>query len=135
MPDVLYVGLQDDDKMVASISTPAAAGSRPAARRRRPVRLSLRAEPGLARPICRLSRDAGHRELSHRLGQRCLDIAGARRDRACAHLLLATDRAGKYLLSAHYQGGYAAVHPLGSNGAVSGPALGRQNTARERTRS
>ena len=27
------------------------------------------------------------------------------------------------------QGGYAAVHPLGSDGAVSGPALDRQNTA------
>src|SRR4029434_7207554 len=42
---------------------------------------------------------------------------------------LATDRAGKYLLSAHYQGGYAAVHPLGSDGAVSGPAIDRQHTA------
>ena len=42
---------------------------------------------------------------------------------------LAADRAGKYLLSAYYQGAYAAVHPLGSDGAVSGPALDRQNTA------
>src|SRR5439155_679734 len=42
---------------------------------------------------------------------------------------LATDRTGKYLLSAHYQGAYAAVHRLGSDGAVSGPALDRQNTA------
>jgi 6-phosphogluconolactonase len=41
---------------------------------------------------------------------------------------LAVDRAGKYLLSAHYQGGYAAVYRLGSDGAVSGPALDRQNT-------
>ena len=42
---------------------------------------------------------------------------------------LATDRAGKYLLSAYYQGGYAAVHALGTDGAVRGPALDRQNTA------
>jgi len=42
---------------------------------------------------------------------------------------LATDSGGKYLLSAHYQGGYPAVHPLGRDGAVSGPALDRQNTA------
>src|SRR4029077_2310427 len=37
---------------------------------------------------------------------------------------------GKYLLSAYYQGAYAAVHPLGGGGAVSGPALDRQDTAR-----
>jgi 6-phosphogluconolactonase len=42
---------------------------------------------------------------------------------------LATDRAGKFLLSAYYQGGYAAVHALGTDGAVRGPAVDRQNTA------
>src|SRR6185436_16351968 len=42
---------------------------------------------------------------------------------------LAPDRTGTYLLSAYYQGGYAAVHPLGSDGAVSGPAIDRQTTA------
>ena len=42
---------------------------------------------------------------------------------------LATDRAGKYLLSAYYQGAYAAVHALGTDGAVRGPAVDRQNTA------
>src|SRR5262249_10911774 len=42
---------------------------------------------------------------------------------------LATDRTGTYLLSAHSQGAYAAVHPLGPDGAVSGPAIDRQNTA------
>jgi hypothetical protein len=39
-------------------------------------------------------------------------------------------RTGKYLLSAHYQGAYAAAHPLGRDGAVSGPALDRQDTVR-----
>jgi 6-phosphogluconolactonase len=33
------------------------------------------------------------------------------------------------LLSAYYQGGYAAVHPLGNNGAVGAPQLDRQDTA------
>jgi 6-phosphogluconolactonase len=41
---------------------------------------------------------------------------------------LAPDRTGKYLLSAHYQGAYAAVHRLGNDGAASGPAIDRQNT-------
>src|SRR5262249_39813665 len=42
---------------------------------------------------------------------------------------LATDRAGKYLLSAHYQGAYAAAYPLGAAGPVSGPPLARQSPA------
>src|SRR5439155_19027460 len=48
---------------------------------------------------------------------------------ADAPTFLATDRTGKYLLSAYYQGGYAAVHPLGSAGAVGDPPLDRHDTA------
>ena len=36
---------------------------------------------------------------------------------------LSTDRKGRYLLSAYYQAGYAAVHPLGDDGAVGGPPI------------
>src|SRR5229473_8180026 len=46
-----------------------------------------------------------------------------------APTFLATDRTGRYLLSAYYQGGYAAVHPLGPAGAVGAPPLDRQDTA------
>jgi 6-phosphogluconolactonase (cycloisomerase 2 family) len=46
-----------------------------------------------------------------------------------APTFLATDRTGKYLLSAYYQGGYAAVHPLAEDGAVGAPALDRLATA------
>ena len=42
-----------------------------------------------------------------------------------APTFLATDRTGRYLLSAYYQGGYAAVHPLAEDGAVGAPALNR----------
>src|SRR5205085_12700512 len=48
---------------------------------------------------------------------------------ADAPTFLATDRTGRFLLSAYYQGGYAAVHPLGSDGAVNAPALDRYETA------
>lgn len=34
---------------------------------------------------------------------------------------LATDRRGRYLLAAYYQGGRAAVHPLGEDGAIADP--------------
>jgi len=46
-----------------------------------------------------------------------------------APTFLATDRTGKYLLSAYYQGGYAAVHPLAEDGAVDASPLDRQATA------
>jgi hypothetical protein len=46
-----------------------------------------------------------------------------------APTFLAPDRIGKYLLSAYYQSGYAAVHPLAAAGAVGAPALDRQDTA------
>lgn len=42
---------------------------------------------------------------------------------AHAPTFLATDRTGRYLLSAYYQGGYAAVHPLGEDGAVGDPPI------------
>ena len=40
-----------------------------------------------------------------------------------APTFLAADRTGKYLLSCYYQGGGAAVHHLGSDGAVGAPSL------------
>lgn len=36
---------------------------------------------------------------------------------------LSTDRAGKFLLSAYYQAGGAAVHPIGTHGAAYGPPV------------
>jgi 6-phosphogluconolactonase (cycloisomerase 2 family) len=46
-----------------------------------------------------------------------------------APAFLATDGTGKYLLSAYYQGGYVAVHPLAEDGAVGAPSLDRLATA------
>ena len=40
-----------------------------------------------------------------------------------APIFLSTDRKGKYLLSAYYQTGHAAVHPLGNDGAVGDPPI------------
>lgn len=42
---------------------------------------------------------------------------------------MSTDRAGKFLLSAYYQAGGAAVHPIGANGAVYGPPIEWLETA------
>ena len=46
-----------------------------------------------------------------------------------APTFLAPDRTGKFLLCAYYQGGGAAVHPVGEDGAVAAPSLGWLATA------
>ena len=46
-----------------------------------------------------------------------------------APTFLAPDRTGRYMLSAYYQGGYAAVHPLDANGAVGAPPCDTLATA------
>lgn len=129
MADVLYVGLQDDDKIV-SFSLDAGAGTlvlsaeRPAAGApsvlavspdRHVLHVGYRGTPAIE--SCRI--DPGSGALTS-LGRVATEHPPT---------YLATDRTGKYLLSAYYQGGYAAVHPLGSDGGVRGPALDRQNTA------
>ena len=129
MADVLYVGLQDDDKIVTfgvdagaaklvpRAETPAAGAPSVFAVSpdRRVLYVGYRGTPGIE--SCRIDPASGALTSLGRV--------------ATEHppTYLAADRAGKYLLSAYYQGAYAAVHPLGSDGAVSGPALDRQNTA------
>jgi 6-phosphogluconolactonase len=129
MADVLYVGLQDDDKIVTfgidagagklvpRAETPAAGGPSAFATSpdRRVLYVGYRGTPGIE--SCRI--DAATGALTS-LGRVATEHPPT---------YLAADRAGKFLLSAYYQGAYAAVHPLGSDGAVSGPALDRQNTA------
>ena len=36
---------------------------------------------------------------------------------------ISTDRKGKFVLSAYYQGAHAAVHPIGDDGSVGGPPI------------
>jgi 6-phosphogluconolactonase len=89
---------------------------------------SLRSEPGPARVVCGYR--SGPCDRSCRIDSASGALTSLGRV-ATEHppSYLATDRAGKYLLSAYYQGAYAAVHALGTDGAVSGPAVDRQNTA------
>ena len=129
MPDVVYVGLQDDDKIVrfginAGAGKLVPRGETPAAGApsvfavspdRRVLYVGYRGAPAIE--SCRIDSSSG-----------ALTSLG-RVSTEHPPTYLATDRTGQYLLSAPYQGAYAAVHPLGSDGAVSGPALDRQNTA------
>jgi 6-phosphogluconolactonase len=129
MADVLYVGLQDDDKIVTFGIDAGAAKLVPRAETpavgapsvfalspdRRTLYVGYRGTPGIE--SCRIDSASG-----------ALTSLG-RVSTEHPQTYLAADRAGKYLLSPYYPGGYAAVHPLGSDGAVSGPARDRQNTA------
>src|SRR5688572_1952658 len=110
MADVLYVGLQDDDKIVTfgidgdklvrKAETPAAGapsvfGLSPD---RRTFYIGYRGTPGIE--SCRIDPASGALTSLGRV--------------ATEHppTYLAADRTGKYLLSAYYQGAYASVHPL-----------------------
>src|SRR5262249_56559861 len=119
---------QDDDKIVsfgidAGAGVLAARGETPAAGApsvfavspdRRTLYVGYRGTPGIE--SCRIDSTSGALTSLGRV--------------ATEHppTYLAADRAGQYLLSAFYQGGYAAVHTLGPDGAVRGPAVDRQNT-------
>jgi 6-phosphogluconolactonase len=124
MPNALYVCLQDDDKIAA---------------------FAIDAEDGQLTPqtampttggpsVMAISPDrrtlyVGHRTRpaisSFRIDQSTggLTLLGAA-PQEYAPTFLAPDRNGKYLLCAFYQGGGAAVHPLGEDGAVGARSLG-----------
>ena len=129
MPYSLYACLQDEDKIVTfavdadtgqitrQAETPVVGGPSLLAISpdRRVLYIGCRTQPAIS---------------SFRIDQ---DTAGLTLQRTVssphAPTFLAPDRTGRYLLSAYYQGGYAAVHPLGDAGAVGAPALDRQDTA------
>jgi 6-phosphogluconolactonase len=124
MSTYAYVALQDDDK-IAQYTMDARTG-----------RLAWRED--LAIP-------GGPAPLAVAPGQQCLyiglrgscELASARIDGASGRLTLfggrvklaadpcyiSTDRRGRYLFSAYYGAGVAAVHPIGTDGAVGGPAI------------
>ena len=123
MPEYMYVALQDDDK-IAVLTMDAGTG-----------KLTPKTEvPVSGGPsLLAISPDrrvlyVGHRTVpeisSYRINQ---DTGGLTRNGTVspedAPAFLSTDRKGRYLLSSHYQGGHAAVHPIGDDGALGGPAI------------
>lgn len=129
MPDALYVCLQDEDRIAAfavdadtgrltpQADLPAAGGPSVLALGpdRRVLYVGYRGTPAIA--SFRIDPDTGGLTQQGSVATEH------------APTYLATDRTGRFLLSAYYQGGYAAVHPLAADGAVGAPAVDRQNTA------
>src|SRR5712691_9260313 len=129
MPNALYVCLQDDDK-IAAFAIAADSGE-----------LTPQAEVAVAGgpSVLAISPDRRVLYVGHRTKPA---ISSFRIDQSTGGLtpqgtvaqehaptFLAPDRAGKYLLCAYYQGGGAAVHPLGADGAVGAASLGWLATA------
>jgi 6-phosphogluconolactonase len=129
MPHYMYVSLQDDDK-IRVLTMDAATGQ-----------LTPKSEvpvSGGPSPLT-ISPDrqvlyVGHRNVpgisSFRIDPNTggLTQSGTVAPEA-PPTFLATDRRGRFLLSAYYQGARAAVHPLGADGAVGGPPIEWLETA------
>jgi 6-phosphogluconolactonase len=129
MPYALYVCLQDEDK-IAVFAIDADSG-----RLTRQVEVAAAGGPSVLaispnRRVLYLAHRAQPAISSFRIDQN----TGALTPQGSvsaehAPTFLATDGTGRFLLSAYYQGGYAAVHPLAADGAVGAAALDRQDTA------
>jgi 6-phosphogluconolactonase len=129
MPHALYVCLQDEDKIAAFAINPESG------RLERQTEIAVPGGPSvmaisLDRRVLYLGQRTNPAISSYRIDQNtgALSPQGTVSTED-APTYLATDRAGRFLLSAYYQGGHAAVHPLGTDGAVGAPAVDRKDTA------
>jgi 6-phosphogluconolactonase (cycloisomerase 2 family) len=129
MPYALYVCAQDDNKIIA-FAMDADTGQ-----------LTPRAEVPVAGgpSVMAISPDRRTLYVGQRIGQAIssfridpgtggLTLLGSI-SQAHAPTFLSPDRAGRYLLSAYYQGGGVAAYHLGADGAVGAPSQGWLATA------
>ena len=129
MPYALYVCMQDDEKIAGFAMDPETG------------ELSLRAElPVAGGPsVMALSPD---RQMLYVGTRTAPAISTYRIDQLTGGLtlqgiaptehaptFLAADRTGRYLLSAYYQGGFVAVHPVEPNGLAGAQPIDRHETA------
>jgi 6-phosphogluconolactonase len=129
MPYALYVCLQDEDKIVAFSMDATTGQLKPTAE------VPVTGGPsGLALSPNRQVLYVGHRTVPAISSFRIDPATGGltlQGTVASTHAptFLAPDRTGRYLLSAYYQGGFAAVHPLDAHGAVGAPPSDTLTTA------
>lgn len=121
MPNYVYVAAQDDNQ-IAVFTSDGETG-----RLTRTAEIPMPGGPSLLaiRPN-RQCLYVGHRQVPEISSHRIDPATGAlTRTGSIAPPdppgFLATDRRGRYLLAAYYQGGRAAVHPLGEDGAIKDP--------------
>src|ERR1700731_1860605 len=129
MSDMLYLGLQDDDKIGvfaldgdngqltkrADLTAAGGASGMGVSPGRNTLYVGFRTRPSIA--SYRIEPATGSLSLLGTAAQ------------ADAPTFLAPDRTGRYMLCAYYQGGYVAVHPIAADGAMGAAAVDRQETA------
>ena len=121
MPSYVYVAAQDDNQ-IAVFTIDGATG-----RLTRTAEVPMPGGPSLLaiRPN-RHCLYVGHRQVPEISSHRIDPATGALRRTGSLSLpdppgFLATDRRGRYLLAAYYQGGRVAVHPLAEDGTLTDP--------------
>src|SRR5499427_1703240 len=129
MPEMLYVGLQDDDKIAVFALNGDSGG------------LTKWGDVAAAGgpSVMAIGSDCNTLYVGYRTRP---SIASYRIDPATGGLsplktapqadaptFLAPDRTGRYMLCAYYQGGYVAVYPIAADGAIGAAAVDKQETA------
>ncbi len=129
MPYYMYVSLQDDDKLLVfamdsgtgkltpKAEMPVAGG--PSSSAISPDRKALYVGHRNTNEISSYRIDSDTGELTQ-INKVSLEASPT---------FLSTDRNGRFLLSAYYQGAHVAVHPIGDDGSVSGPPIEWLETA------
>src|SRR5215831_9681555 len=129
MPDMLYVGLQDDDKVAVFAldrddggltrrADVAAAGG--------PSVMAISPDRNTLYVGCRTRPSIASYRIDPATGSLSLLGSAAQAD---APTFLAPDRTGRHMLCAYYQGGYAAVYPIAADGTTGAAAVDKQETA------
>ena len=129
MANYMYVSLQDDDKVLV-FSMDAQSGNL-TPKGESPV---SGAPSALAISPDRKVLYVGHRNSKEISSYRIDQDSGGLAQNGIVSVeagptFLSTDRNGRFLLAAYYQGAHAAVHPLGDDGAVGGPPIEWLETA------
>ncbi len=129
MSDMLYVGFQDDDKIVVFAldgdsgkltkrADVAAAGG--------PSVMAISPDRNTLYVGCRTRPSIASYRIDPATGGLSLLGTAAQTD---APTFLALDRTGRYMLCAYYQGGYVAVYPIAADGTIGAAATDNQKTA------
>ena len=129
MPDVLYVGLQDDDKIaVFAVDGDSGALTKRAdvAATGAPSVTAISPDGNTLYVGCRVRPSIASYRIDPATGGLSLLGTVAQAD---APTFLAPDRAGRYMLCAYYQGGYVAVYPIAADGTIGAAAIDKQETA------
>src|ERR1700724_2611679 len=129
MSDMLYVGFQDDDKIVVFAldgdsgkltkrADVAAAGG--------PSVMAISPDRNTLYVGCRKRPSIASYRIDPATGGLSLFGTAAQTD---ATTFLALDRTGRYMLCAYYQGGYVAVYPIAADRTIGAAATDNQKTA------